>query len=90
MKTEYVLQSPFTHHVSKWHFQQFIEETSLKQFRNLLPDNYPKKKWIDILRERVEKSEVGYLHNQEQKWSYGYAQYKWNKDLSVRKPQKFK
>ena len=90
MKKEYIIDLPFSNHVSKWCFQQFIEETCLKQFRNLLPDNYPKTKWIDILRERVEKSEVGYLHNQDQSWSYGYSQYKWNKDLSVCKPHKFK
>ena len=90
MKKEYIIDLPFSNHVSKWCFQQFIVETNLKMLRNLFPDYYSKTKWIDVLRKRVEESTVDYLSNQDQSWSYGYSQYKWNKDLSVCKPHKFK
>jgi hypothetical protein len=66
MKKEYILQAPFSHHVSKWRFQQFIVDTVLKQLRNLFPDNYSTIKWLDFLRERVEMSNVDDLNNQDQ------------------------
>jgi hypothetical protein len=78
MKKDYLMQSPFTHHVSKWHFQQFIVETNLKAFRGLFPNKYPKGKWLDILRGRVENSNVDDLNNQEPKWSWGFSNYKWS------------
>jgi hypothetical protein len=85
MKKEYILQAPFSHHVSKWRFQQFIVDTVLKQLRNLFPDNYSTTKWVDFLRERVEASTVDALNNQDQSWSYGYSICKWNKDLTLNK-----
>ena len=65
----YEIKTPYSAHVSLYRWQQYKELNTLHGMRGLFPPNHlTRTAWLDILRERVETSDVGDLNKQSHNW----------------------